>query len=112
MPVFNLANPLVTVLCLAALICSIILGHEIKRAIIPAIALLITTAVLVIHALQLFVFIDSYQEYQSVLTMSMMYDFTFVLLTYIAYLWVDDIEAKHRNKKSIDNSLDWFWSKI
>jgi len=112
MPVLNLANPLVTVLCLAALICSIILGHEVKRAIIPAIALIISTGVLVMHTLQLFVFVDSYQGYQAILSTSMMYDFTFILLTYISYLWIDDIEAKHRNKKSIDNSLDWFWSKI
>ena len=35
-----------------------------------------------------------------------------ILLSYISYLWVDDIEAKEKNKKSIDNSLDWFWKKI
>ncbi len=112
MPVLNLTNPLVALLCLAAIICAIVLGHEIKRAIVPAIALLLSIGILVMHTLQLFVFVDSYREYQIILSTSMMYDFAFVLVTYISYLWVDDIEAKHRNKKSIDNSLDWFWSKI
>ena len=39
-------------------------------------------------------------------------DLILLLLGFISYLWVDELEAKHRDKKSIDNSLDWFWSKI
>lgn len=112
MPVIDLTDPLVTILFLIAIICAIFLGHEVKRAIIPAIALLITISLLVIHTVQLFAFGDSYMEYQIIISNSIIYDFGFILITYIAYLWIDDIEAKHRNKKSIDNSLDWFWSKI
>ena len=112
MPVIDLTQPFIIVLCLASIICAIYLGREIKRAVIPAIALILCICLLVMHSLQLFVFKESYIEYASILSRSMIYDFGFVLLTYLAYLWVDDIEAKHRNKKSIDNSLDWFWSKI
>ena len=64
------------------------------------------------HTVQLFAFGDFYANSRVILSTSMLYDFGFVLVTYLAYLWIDDIEAKHRNKKSIDNSLDWFWSKI
>ena len=39
-------------------------------------------------------------------------DLLFILITFFAYLWVDDIEAKANNIKSIDNSLDWFWKEI
>lgn len=112
MPVIDLTHPLVILLCLASIICAIYLGREIKRAIVPAIALVICIALLITHTLQLFMFRESYQGYESILSMSMIYDFGFVLVTYLSYLWIDDIEAKHRNKKSIDNSLDWFWSKV
>ena len=112
MPVIDLTQPFVTVLLLAAIICAIYLGHEIKRAVVPASALVVSILLLVMHTLQLFAFGDSYELYKDVLSTSMIFDFGFVLLTYIAYLWIDDVEAKHRNKKSIDNSLDWFWSKI
>ena len=46
------------------------------------------------------------------LTFTMVLDLIFVLLSFIGYLWVDDIEAKVKKKKSIDNSLDWFWNKV
>ena len=39
-------------------------------------------------------------------------DFGFIFLSFVSYLWVDDLEAKSKGKKSIDNSLDWFWKKI
>ncbi len=112
MPVIDLTNPFVVILCLASIICAIYLGREIKRAIVPAIALVLCILLLLIHTSQLFIFKENYLEYQHILSMSMIYDFGFVFITYLAYLWTDDIEAKHRNKKSIDNSLDWFWSKI
>ena len=112
MPVIDLTQPFVILLCLASIICAIYLGHEIKKAIVPAVALILCIALLIIHTSQLFIFKGSYIGYEHVLSMSMICDFIFVLITYISYLWIDDVEAKHRNKKSIDNSLDWFWSKI
>ncbi len=112
MPIIDLTQPLVVLLCLAAIILSIILGRETKRAIIPAIALILCIATLVTHTLQLYVFSENYIGYEKVLSTSLLFDYAFVLLTYLSYIWIDDIEAKYRNKKSIDNSLDWFWSKI
>lgn len=112
MPVIDLTQPVIVLLFLASIICAIYLGHEIKRAIVPAIALAVCIGILIIHTLQLFVFTQSYLEYTKILSNSMIFDYGFVLITYLSYLWIDDIEAKQRNKKSIDNSLDWFWSKI
>ena len=111
-PVINLTQPFTAILCLAAVICAIFLGHEIKRAVVPAIALIICLLLLVMHTLQLFVWTDTYIIYQKVLSISIVLDFGFVLMTYMSYLCIDDIEAKYRNKKSIDNSLDWFWNKV
>ncbi len=112
MPVVNLTQPLTVALCLTAIVLAIFLGHEVKRAIAPAMALILSLALLLTHTIQLFAFGNFYEHYKIILSTSLIYDFGFVLVTYIGYLWIDDIEAKHRNKKSIDNSLDWFWSKI
>ena len=35
-----------------------------------------------------------------------------ILLSFVSYLWIDDIEAKEKKKKSIDDSLSWFWTKV
>ena len=50
--------------------------------------------------------------YKAMVTKSLGVDAIMIFLSYIAYLWVDDIETKEKNKKSIDNSLDWFWKKV
>ena len=41
---------------------------------------------------------------------SIIFDLVFIFLSFISYLWIDDVEAKVKKKKVIDNSLDWFWS--
>ena len=112
MPVVDFTSPFTIILYIFVLICLVFLGHEIKRSVAPAIGLLISTLLLVIHAVQIFIFGANYAEYTKVISTSMIFDFVFILISYLSYLWIDDLEAKHRNKKSIDNSLDWFWSKI
>ncbi len=39
-------------------------------------------------------------------------DLLMIFISFFAYLWVDDIASKFYKKKSIDNSLDWFWNKV
>lgn len=39
-------------------------------------------------------------------------DLVYLFLTFISYLWVDDLAAKKHNKKSYDDSLSWFWEKL
>lgn len=39
-------------------------------------------------------------------------DLIYLLLCFISYLWVDDLSAKKKNKKSYDDSLSWFWEKL
>ncbi len=112
MLVIDLTQPLTTLLCVAVLVALIFLGHELKNSIAPGIALGLSTLLIVLHAVQLYVFTDAYANYTAILSTSIIYDFAFVLVSYLAYLWIDDIEAKVKNKKSIDDSLEWFWKKI
>lgn len=89
---------------------TIILGKEFKKSAIPAIGLGIFLVSILLHTYQSVTITD--QIYKAIATKSLAIDAIMIFLTYIAYLWVDDIEVKEKNRKSIDNSLDWFWKKV
>ena len=76
------------------------------------IMLFVFVALLVIHTIMYTTGTTLTADVLSDITFTMVFDLIFVLLSFIAYLWVDDIEAKVKKKKSIDNSLDWFWNKV
>ena len=48
-------------------------------------------------------------DIRTVIVNCMSINFIFLFISFISYLWIDDIEAKKKNRKSVDNSLDWFW---
>ena len=74
--------------------------------------LFVFVALLVIHTIMYTTGTTLTADVLSDITFTMVFDLIFVLLSFIAYLWVDDIEAKVKKKKSIDNSLDWFWRNV
>ena len=90
----------------------IILGRKLELSVLPGIATIENLVFLVYHSLKL----DSIADGNSLST-SMEYNyllvgFALLLISFIAFLWVDDIVAKKKNKKSYDDSLSWFWDKI
>ena len=47
------------------------------------------------------------------LTANMAIDFAFLLVTFLAYLWADNVEAKEFNKKTINSKgIDWLFKEI
>lgn len=107
-----MSNPLTLLLMLIATALLIFLAQEIKKSYINAIVLFVYLILLVIHVTQIVTLSEEFRYMLKTLSRCIMIDFVFVLITFFAYLWVDDIEAKAEGKKSIDNSLDWFWKKI
>lgn len=110
--IINLTNPLTLLLVLIAIILLIFLGQEIKKSYVAMIPLAGTLFLLVMHVIQTITLSEEMSEYLSILTKCLALDFILVFISFFAYLWVDDIEAKAMNKKSLDNSLDWFWKKV
>lgn len=110
--IFDLTRPITLLLLLIATVALIFLSQEMKKSYIAAIPLFSYIILLVVHVTQLVTISDEYRYLSRALTINIVLDFVFVFLTYFSYLWVDDIEAKATNKKSIDNSLDWFWKDI
>lgn len=110
MYILDLTNPLVLLVAVLIYALLMILGKEFKNSKLPAISLFLFLIILVIYAVQLFMAGNA--ETNKFIVACIVYNAILIFLSYISYLWVDDIEAKAKNKKSIDNSLDWFWKKV
>ena len=111
--IFNTADPINAILILAATLLLVYLGKESKKSSIPFVVLFVHIALIVIHAIQ-FVTLSgtATPAIIRVLSNSMAVDFGLIMVSFLAYLWVDDIEAKVKKTKVVSNSLDWFWKKI
>lgn len=110
--VFDITNPLTLILMIAGTILLIFLAQEVKRSAISGITLIAYLGILIFHVAQLTTLPEEFRYLSETLSRCVAVDFGFILVSFFAYLWVDDIEAKANNKKSLDNSLDWFWKKI
>lgn len=111
--IFDVTNPLTLILLLAATVLLIFLGKEIKKTFVPALPLIFFLILLVVHAIQLGNVPElNYEEIHSILLGCITVDLVMIFITFFSYLWIDDISSKFYKKKSIDNSLDWFWKQV
>jgi Na+/citrate or Na+/malate symporter len=110
--VVDLTNPLTLFLVLAVIILLVFLGQELKKSAVAVLPLIFSLGLLILHTVQRITLTEEYMDLASSILISIAIDFILVLVTFFAYLWVDDVEAKAMNKKSIDNSLDWFWKDV
>lgn len=112
MILLNMSNPVVLLLMLCATILLIFLAQEIKKSFITAIVLFAYLGILGVHVFQMCTLLEEFKVLTPILSKCIIIDFIFVLISFLSYLWVDDIEAKAKGKKSISNSLDWLWKKV
>jgi len=111
--IIDVTNPMTLILLLAATLLLIFLGRETKKSFIPALPLGFYLIILVVHSVQLANIPQlNYESYRSILLGCITVDLTMIFITFFSYLWVDDISSKFYKKKSIDNSLDWFWKQV
>lgn len=112
MPIINLSEPFNVFVALALFVLTLFLAREMKRSNVTCIMLLIYLAIIVGHCIEYVLVKDPTGQIISVLAKCIAVDFIFIFLSFISYLWMDDIEAKEKKLKSVDNSLDWFWKKV
>lgn len=112
MPFINFTNVATLLLALVIFLLIFYLGKTTHKSGILATMLFVFLILLVCHAIELGVMPNVTEEAQYDLSRSLLVDFVFIFLSFISYLWIDDIQAKVENKKSIDNSLDWFWKRV
>lgn len=112
MYIFDLTNPLTLILMLAVIVLLIFLGQEVKKSYIAFIPLFLSLILLIIHGAQLVTLQEEFKELAPKLFNCIAIDFILTGVTFFGYLWIDDIEAKAKGIKSVDDSLDWFWKKV
>ncbi len=111
--IFDVTDPLTIVLLLSATVLLIFLGKEIKKPLVPALPLIFFLILIMIHSLQLANLPKiNNGEYYSTILGCVTVDLVMIFITFFSYLWVDDIACRFYKKKSIDNSLDWFWKEV
>lgn len=111
--VINISEPITLLLLTLATVLLIFLGKEVKKSYIPAFALFMYLILVVVHSIQLGTLTEElYETYHTMLINCVAIDCVMIFISFFAYLWIDDISSKFYKKKSIDNSLDWFWNKI
>lgn len=111
--IFDVTDPITLVLLLAAAALLIFLGKEIKKPQAPGIALVFFLVLILVHSVQIAIVPEvNYAENHSTLLSCLAVDLVMIFITFFGYLWVDDIACKFYKKKSIDNSLDWFWKQV
>lgn len=112
MIVLDITNVVTLLLLLMLTVLLVFLGHELKKSFILAIPLFAFLALLVMHVFQLMTLTPEYAHMSNTLTWCIVLDFAFIFINFLSYLWIDDLDAKMHNKKSIDDSLDWFWKEV
>ena len=109
----NLTNPLTTGLLVIATALLIFLGKELKKPYVAALPLAFFLILVIMHSIQLANVPEvNYELQHSMILGSIAMDLIMIFVTFFGYLWIDDIACRFYKKKSIDNSLDWFWKQV
>ena len=108
----NTANPVIIIVYTCIVAAIIMIGKKIETPMLPGALIIISIFLLITHSMQLEALNSNETIIISKTYISLAYDFIMLLLSFISYLWIDDIVAKKKNKKSYDDSLSWFWDKI
>ena len=101
---------LILILMLTGLV--IYLGKETKKSWIPALLMGLYIVLLLVYLVQLIYLPLGFEDVGKSIAICMAIDFALIMATYLSYLWIDDIEAKANNQKSVSNELDWLWKKV
>lgn len=112
MPFINFTKPFSVLVAVIIFVLMLYLSKENKKAWIIGTLLFAFLALLIAHTVEFALVKDQTEEMYKAVTGSATMDLIFVFLSFMSYLWIDDIEAKNGKRKSIDNSLDWFWNKV
>lgn len=87
-------------------------ARKVEKPFFTAILIAINLGLLIYHTYVLQSLQSDLQEAISQVYVFIAMDFLWLLMSFLGYLWIDDITATKFHKKSYDNSLSWFWDKL
>ncbi len=108
----NTSSPVVIIVLTLLVALIIVLSRKIEKGIFLILFMIIILALLVYHS----VYLDSLVPEQDILISQAYHciavDLVLLLISFISFLWIDNIVAKDRKIKSYGDSLSWFWEKL
>ena len=109
--ILNTANPIMIIAILVIISLIIVFSRKTEMAWPLIITMVGVTGYLIYHSVKL----DNLEKGSELI--SNVYhciacDLIYMLISFISYLWIDDIVAKKKKLKSYDDSLSWFWHKL
>lgn len=108
----NTANRIEIVIITLATVGVIALGRKTEKAVFPGVLIIVNLVLLLYHSYILNSISSLFENQISQIYLCLAMDFLWLLISFLGYLWIDDIVAIKFNKKSYDNSMSWFWNKL
>lgn len=106
--IFNTSDPVIIILYTLIIAGIIFLSRKVENPTMPVLLIVYTVILLIVHStISPTNEIETHSKYISIAI-----DLIFLFLSFISYLWIDDINAKKKNLKNYDNSLSWFWDDL
>ena len=107
----NTSNPIIVLFYTTIAVAIIIVAKKNEISALPGGLIAFSIVLLLIHVIKLDT-LGLPDSTVSELYFCIAYDLILLLLSFISFLWIDDIVAKKKKLKSYDQSLDWFWDKL
>lgn len=105
-------NQILIILITLGIVATIAFAKKVEKPLIAAVLIIANLALLIYHSYVLNTLPSGYEEAISEVYLYIAMDFLWLLISFLAYLWIDDITARKFNRKSYDNSLSWFWENL
>lgn len=112
MPYINFTNPIIILVAVAVFVVTLLIGKKCRKSIILGVLLGAFLILLIAHCTEIMVIRNASDDVYRALITSIPIDFVFIFLSFLSYLWIDEIQAREEKKKSIDGSLNWLWEKV
>lgn len=102
-PFIDMTNLVTVILSLIIYVLVLYLGREVKKSWMLGVLLVAFCFMLIGHTTELLTVKDLTDVLKAQLSQCMIVDFVFIFLTFVGFLWLDEIDAKANNKKVVDN---------
>ena len=110
--ILNIANNIQIIVITLATVGVIAFARKVEKPLFPGMLIIIHLGLLLYHSYVLNSLPTFMENQISEIYLCIAMDFLWLLISFLGYLWLDDINAIKLNKKSYDNSMSWFWNKL
>jgi len=87
-------------------------ARKIEKPILAGVLIVLNLMLLIYHTYLLNTIPSVLEEAVSQVYLCIAMDFLWLLVSFLGYLWIDDIAATKFHRKSYDSSMNWFWDKL